>query len=797
MDDGRRSRWSIAAVVLSVTLAPLAGATTAGAARAKLPGRPTITSILPGPGSLTIGWQAGSQGSQATDGFRVTVSQGGATLPACAGVTKRSCTISGLTPGLSAKVSVAARSALGVGAAATAKATPTGVPASPTGLVVQRVGSTLVATWKAGSANGSPITGFLVGAVSGTGASLGGCQSPVAASLTTCTFVGASGADSYSVSVAGVNAVGTGQAASSSVKATSPASGPSQHLVSSIMLSRRWVQPGGTVTVTASHFARSAKIQLSARPTRALAAHSSSPRVARVASSAESVPLGSLTADATGAVSGSITIPTSLPVGSSSSFEVVATGSDDSGAIGTVTAPILIGFDSTGPQLLGPDATQPLIVATSGSDTSSGSQTVTITAEVTDELSGVKGVSLWPASVSAVGLDCGSGWGSAVLIAGDAWDGIWQQTCSARQYLAGTYRVTVLASDLAGNKSAFGWTDFQAGFTEGADLGLMGYAASSLTVTMSHPEVTGTDPPTFDPAGSPGAITIGAREVTLAPGQGATIPISFGFTSPSAPAWYYDFGWRYRGTPPPGSIWPNMGNGGPPEGLGEWGNLCSGTCSEHPGVNGRLVSGSLTQGVFTTLLRIPAGTVDGVYEFAGGEIVDALGHVSGTNPTVTNPPDPLGYTLDGLTIVVHSSLVPGHPNGPQLRDAAHGGTLSLSTNAIDSIAGPQSIDVTVGGYSAGDAGYNLAAVSVVFTNGSKTITTSAQTWERATALPDVVTMSLGIPQFADPGTWRISSIWIAEWTPGQEAVDQRGFDPAQLGFDPSAYTFTNQHLVGS
>ena len=796
MRNGRRSRWSIAVVAVGLICAPLASATTAGAVKAKLPGRPAITSVVPGPGSLTIAWQGGSPGSQATVGFRVMVSQAGVTLPACAGVTKRSCTISGLTPGRAAKVSVAERSALGIGAPATAKATPTGVPAAPTGLAVQRVGSTLVARWKAGSANGSPITGFLVGAVSGTGASLGGCPSLMASTATSCNFVGASGEDSYVVSVAGINAVGTGRAASSSVSATGPTGGTPSHLASSVTLSQRWVQPGGQLTVTGSHFARSATIQLSARCTTPLAARSTSPRSALAVSSAGTVPLGTLTADASGAVSGSITIPTTLPAGSSSSFEIVASGADDAGAIGSVGVPVLIGFDTTGPQLLGADAAQPLMISSSGTDTSFGPQTVTITAEVTDDLSGVRAVKLSPASANAPGLDCGGPWGAAVLIAGDAWDGIWQETCSARQFIAGTYRVTVMAFDQAGTSSLFGWADNQPWYTGGADLGLMGYVASSLTVSMSHPEVTATDPPTFEPAGSPGAITLATHEVTLTPGHGATIPLSFGFTSPSAPARFYSFDWSYTGTPPPGSSWSNMGAGTPPDGLGEWGELCTATCAQHAGFEGHLISGSFSQGVFTSLLRIPAGTVDGVYEFHQAEMQDALGNWSGYGPTEKNTLESLGYTNQSLAIVVHSSLVPGHPNGPQMLDVAHGGTLSLSTNAIDSVAGPQSIDVTIGGYSAGDVGYNVAGIVIIFTDGTNTIRCDARTQEYATALPDVVTMTLGIPKFANPGTWRISSIWIAEWTPGQEAADQRGFDPAQLGFDPSAYTFTNQHLVG-
>jgi hypothetical protein len=783
-------------VALGLICAPLASATTAGAVKAKLPGRPAITSVVPGPGSLTIAWQSGTPGSQATVGFRVMVSQAGVTIPACAGATKRSCTISGLTPGRAAKVSVAERSALGIGAPATAKATPTGVPASPTGLAVQRVGSTLVASWKAGAANGSPITGFLVGAVSATGASLGGCPSLMTSTATSCTFVGASGADSYVVSVAGENAVGTGRAATLSVSATSPSGPTSRLLASSISLSQRWVQPGGRLTVTGSHFARSATIQLSARRTTPLAARSSSPRSALAVSTAGMVSLGSLTADAYGAVSGSITIPTTLPAGSSSSFEIVASGADDAGVIGSVTAPVLIGFDTTGPQLLGADAAQPLMISSSGTDTSFGPQTVTITAEVTDDLSGVRAVTLWPASASAPALDCGGAWGAAVLIAGDAWDGIWQQTCTARQYIAGTYRVTAMASDQAGTSSFFGWTGLQGGFTGGADLGLMGYVASSLTVSMSHPEVTATDPPILDPAGSSGAITLAAHEVTLTPGHGATIPLSFGFTSSSAPAAFYSFGWSYAGSPPPGATWPNMGAGTPPGGLGEWGSLCSSPCAQHADFEGHLASGSLNQGVFTTLLRIPAETVDGVYELHQAEIQDALGNWSGYGPTEKNTLDSLGYTEESLSIVVHSSGVPARPSGSQMLDAAHGGILSLSTNAIDSVAGPQSIDVTIGGYSA-DAGYNVAAIYIEFTDGTKTLTAAAGTWLRATALPDVVTMTLGIPQFADPGTWHISSILIQEYTPGGEVADGRRFDPVQLGFDPSAFTFTNQHLVGS
>jgi titin len=175
---------------------------------AGVPGAVPVTSATPGDGRVTVAWDSTTPTNGAPiSGYRVEASSDG--FATATGVTvpgsATAGTLTGLTNGTSYSVRVSASNAIGSGpASATAAVTPRGAPGAPS--VTATPGDHRVsATWAAPSANGDPISGYVVTLRSGGVV----VESQPTTGPGTTTFTDLTNGTTYTVDVAATNGAGT------------------------------------------------------------------------------------------------------------------------------------------------------------------------------------------------------------------------------------------------------------------------------------------------------------------------------------------------------------------------------------------------------------------------------------------------------------------------------------------------------------------------------------------------------------------------------------------------------------
>jgi hypothetical protein len=184
------------------------------------PGSPTGVSATTGETTQSVvSWTAPtSSGDSAITGYTATSSPGGFT---CTTTTATSCTVTGLTGGVSYTFTVKATSSAGDSPASTASSAiiPLGAPQPPTGvLATGGANAQSVVSWTAPSNNGGDaITGYTVTS------SPGGFQCTTA--TTSCTVSGLTNGTSYTFTVTATNSKGTSTASSAS-SAVVPSTAP-------------------------------------------------------------------------------------------------------------------------------------------------------------------------------------------------------------------------------------------------------------------------------------------------------------------------------------------------------------------------------------------------------------------------------------------------------------------------------------------------------------------------------------------------------------------------------------------
>ena len=150
-------------VVDSFSTDGAAGPFTLAWASAELaPDAPSRVSATRGDGSALVSWSAGEPGTQPVTGWRVTASPGGRQTTVAGSTT--SATVGGLSNGTAYRFSVQAVSAAGTSPASTSSAavTPAGAPLRMATPRAQVRGRTVTVRWTAATANGDPLTGYLV-----------------------------------------------------------------------------------------------------------------------------------------------------------------------------------------------------------------------------------------------------------------------------------------------------------------------------------------------------------------------------------------------------------------------------------------------------------------------------------------------------------------------------------------------------------------------------------------------------------------------------------------------------------
>jgi titin len=179
------------------------------------PGAPSSVTAKTGNAAATVTWKApSSDGGSPITGYVVTPSVGGvAGAPQSFASTATTQTVTGLANGTTYTFTVAAVNAAGTGAASTASAPLlVGAPSAPAFLTVTPGNQQATLKWWAPSGNGSAVTGYVITPFVG-----GVAQTPriFASAANQQTVTGLTNGTTYTFTVAAVNALGTGVAATS------------------------------------------------------------------------------------------------------------------------------------------------------------------------------------------------------------------------------------------------------------------------------------------------------------------------------------------------------------------------------------------------------------------------------------------------------------------------------------------------------------------------------------------------------------------------------------------------------
>lgn len=179
------------------------------------PSAPTMGTITPGNGQISVAFTAGSNGGSAITNYKYSTN-GGTSFTACSPAqTTSPIVITGLTNGTSYDVQILAVNAAGDGTAtSTTTATPYTTPSAPSITSVNPTNTTLTVNFTAGSNGGSAITDYKYSTNGGTSfTSAATATSPI-------TISGLTLGTSYDVQIKAVNAAGDGVATASYTAST-------------------------------------------------------------------------------------------------------------------------------------------------------------------------------------------------------------------------------------------------------------------------------------------------------------------------------------------------------------------------------------------------------------------------------------------------------------------------------------------------------------------------------------------------------------------------------------------------
>ena len=191
----------------------------------KAPSAPSIVSISPSDGQITVTWSAASNNGSAITRYDVEAQPGGNSCSTSG--TGTSCTISPLTNGTAYSISVYATNEAGGGDVASSDTliTPRTLAGAPTNLVISPGDKQLGVSWRTPSSNGgSAVTSYTVTAQPGS------VTCTAIAPATSCNLLGLSNGSVYSVTVVATNPAGS--SVSSSTVTGSPVTIPGKPTIS-------------------------------------------------------------------------------------------------------------------------------------------------------------------------------------------------------------------------------------------------------------------------------------------------------------------------------------------------------------------------------------------------------------------------------------------------------------------------------------------------------------------------------------------------------------------------------------
>jgi hypothetical protein len=195
-----------------VTFSPFLTAPTASPCPAPpptVPGPPRSPSAVPGNAKATVSWKTpSSNGGSPINGYVVTPVKNGVAQPAHTfNSTATTEVVTGLTNGASYKFRVAARNAVGTGAASSTGGITPGAPGAPSKPTVTHPGAgKLKVSFKAPADNGAAITSYTATCAS----SNGGATKSKSGSSTMLTVIGLTAGKTYTCRATATNSRGTG-----------------------------------------------------------------------------------------------------------------------------------------------------------------------------------------------------------------------------------------------------------------------------------------------------------------------------------------------------------------------------------------------------------------------------------------------------------------------------------------------------------------------------------------------------------------------------------------------------------
>jgi hypothetical protein len=257
-----------------------------------------------------------------------------------------------------------------------------------------------------------------------------------ASTQSTIAGAGTAGSDGAAFGVQGASTTttlagtGTGRGSGTGSTATPATRGNVPVVGDGASLSLAMVRPGEAVTFRAAGFrpASTVRVELHSNP----------------------ILLATLTASGDGTASGTLTIPTSAPLGD---HHVVASGTDSQGAPLTRSVPLVVGGDTTPPVL------REFSFTPGSVDTSTGTQTITVRARMTDAGVGVAGEGFTHGATEVRFLSPSGAQMADTslykLVSGDASDGIYESTMTVSAGSEqGTWRLQFMwLIDKVGNRA--------------------------------------------------------------------------------------------------------------------------------------------------------------------------------------------------------------------------------------------------------------------------------------------------------------------------------------------------------
>lgn len=410
-----------------------------------------------------------------------------------------------------------------------------------------------------------------------------------------------------------------------------------------------------------------------------------------------------------------------------------------SGAYGQIS-------DTTPPKLVN------LLLAPTTIDTSSSGQSVTVTADVQDDLAGFSWLFLLFISPSGNQYQWGS-IGSWQIVSGNDLNGQFQGTVDFPRFSeAGTWRVgEITLCDNTSNCASLDTAELEA-----ANLPTLLEVTSNQDVTPPILTSLSISPSVVD-------VSSGVQDVTITFGVSDDIS---GFDVPvSANRSYYTLIWLYS----------------PSQNQYHWAIYN----------NARLVSGTSLNGIVEVVVRIPQYSEPGNWQIGYLALFDTAGNTNYYYPSWNWPADtPSSFTVSSAPFDTTPPSLTNLTITPALIDTSTGGqTVNLTLTLTDGLAGLHE-------YTQGYSSYCFGGVNLVSpSGGQQRYACIWQDWQliSGTPLDGVWQTDAWFPQYSEAGTWNISYVDFFDGARNSRTMDTAALKAA--GF-PTELVVIKPSLTG-